>query len=68
MKIKDLTLGQLVSICEEYKGSCGRCPLFNTRLHCFKYCDSSDKQKQIIKDMIKGNIDLNSNLLIRGDE
>lgn len=67
IRVRDLTLGQLVEIAKEHKGSCGTCPLFKTHLHCFNYCDASQKQKEQIESMIKGFIDLEEDSLIEID-
>lgn len=65
IRIKDLTLGQIIEIAETYNKSCGRCPLFNTPLHCFNFCDASEKKKKELKDMVKGFMNLEENSIIK---
>jgi hypothetical protein len=68
VRVKNLTLGQVVAIAEEYNGSCGRCPLFNSALHCFEICDASSKRREQIKNSIRGFVDLEENNIIKEDD
>lgn len=68
IRVKNLTLGQVVAIAEEYNGSCGRCPLFNTALHCFEICDAPAKRKEQIKSAIKEFVDLDEDNIIKEDK
>lgn len=63
--IKDLTIGQIIEIADTYNKSCGRCPLFNTPLHCFNFCDASEKKQKDIRDMMKSFVNLEENLIIK---
>ena len=50
MKLKDLTLDELIKIAKKYKGNCPKCPLYNVDLFpCFNFCDQS-RSKQIVID------------------
>jgi len=53
MKIKDLTLGQLVSICENHNKNCTKCPFQDSELHCFHICDASDQDKERIHNALE---------------
>lgn len=53
MKIKDLTLGQLITICENHNKRCDKCPLFETLLNCFHICDASATDKERIHNALE---------------
>lgn len=53
MKIKDLTLGQLIEICENHNKHCTKCPLQDSELHCFYICDASVTDKERIHNALE---------------
>lgn len=58
MLIKDLTLEQLVNLCESHNKHCDKCPLFYTTLHCFNICDASESDKERIHKALEEEIDI----------
>lgn len=58
MLIKDLTLEQLVNLCESHDKHCDKCPLFNTSLHCFNICDASECDRERIHKALEEEIDV----------
>lgn len=58
MLIKDLTLEQLVNLCESHNKRCDNCPLFDTSLHCFNICDASECDRERMHKALDEEIDI----------
>jgi hypothetical protein len=57
MKVKDLTLGQIIEIADKYKGNCSKCPLGNASFHCHNHCMISKEKERKIKESLEEEID-----------
>jgi hypothetical protein len=68
VRVRDLTLAQIIKLAEKHNKSCGTCPLFKTPLHCFNFCDASDKQRQKLKASIRGIVELDEDSIIKEED
>lgn len=58
MKLKELTLGQIIEIADKYKGNCSKCPLCKiVMIPCFEYCDTNKHRQNKIKESLEQEID-----------
>ena len=58
MKLKDLTLGEIIEVANKYNGKCTKCPLYNADLlPCFKFCDQTRSKQIVIEESLEQEID-----------
>lgn len=48
-KLKDLTLGKIVKLSKKYKRNCDECPLHETELRCYEFCDCDEETRKEIE-------------------